>query len=279
MTESTRNYSTEVYDSAQRGPAALEELRELWRYRDLVFQLVRRDIVARYKRSVLGIAWTMIQPLGMMVVLTVIFSRLFNQLPGYPVYVLSGLIAWTFFSQTTVVGMHQMVWGGTLLHRIYVPRTAFCVAAIGTGLVNIVLSLVPLLFLALILGTSLHLSLVFVPVAIVLLGAFALGVSLILSTLAISFPDVAEMYQVILLAWMYLTPVIYPEQILSGTLTQWIFRLNPMYYLVKVFRAPLYEGVFPDWGTLGIAAGVAILTLLLGWVFFTSQSDQFTYRT
>jgi ABC-type polysaccharide/polyol phosphate export permease len=275
----TQNTSFEVYDSAKRGPIALEELRELWKYRDLVFQLVRRDIVARYKRSVLGLAWTMIQPLGMMLVLTVVFSQLFRQVEGYPVYVLSGLIAWTFFSQTTSAAMSQMVWGGTLLHRIYLPRTSFCVSAIGTGLVNLFLSFVPLILIALILHTSLHASLLFVPVAMVLLAAFALGVSLILSTLAIYFPDVAEMYQVLLVAWMYLTPIIYPESIITGHISQLIFRLNPMYYLVKIFRAPIYEGVLPDGLTLIIGASVSLLVLVVGWFYFTSQADQFTFRT
>ena len=87
-----------IYDSARRGPVALEELRGIFRYRDLIFQLIRKDIVARYKRSVLGVAWTMLQPLGMMVILSVVFSTLFSQVKGYPAYILSGLIVWTFFS-------------------------------------------------------------------------------------------------------------------------------------------------------------------------------------
>jgi ABC-type polysaccharide/polyol phosphate export permease len=277
--QTTRTASREVYDSDRRGPVAVEELRELWRYRDLLFQLVRRDIVARYKRSVLGIAWTMIQPLGMMLIMTVVFSQLFRQVQGYPVYVLSGLIAWTFFQQTTLAAMKQMVWGGTLLHRIYMPRSSFCVSAIMTGLVNIVLSFIPLVLIAMVLGMPLHLSLFFVPIAMLLLASFALGISLILSTLALSFPDVAEMYEVLLLGWMYLTPVVYPAEIVTGKISAWIFVLNPMYYLVSVFRAPIYGGTLPDGGTLGIAIGVSFITLLIGWFFFTSQSDEFTYRT
>ena len=92
--------------------SALEELRGVIQYRDLIYQLVRRDIVSRYKRSVLGIAWTMLQPLGMMVILTIVFSNLFhNSIKGYPSYILSGLIAWTFFSQTTTAAINQIVWG------------------------------------------------------------------------------------------------------------------------------------------------------------------------
>lgn len=93
MTDITRPSSLPVYDSARRGPVALEELRGLWQYRDLVLQLIRRDVVTRYKRSVLGIAWTMIQPLGMMLILTLVFSQLFRGVENYAAYVLSGLVA------------------------------------------------------------------------------------------------------------------------------------------------------------------------------------------
>jgi len=99
-----------TYDSQKRRSPAVEELLDIIKYRDLVFQLVRRDIVARYKRSVLGIAWTMIQPLGMMIILTLVFSQLFGDVDGYAAYVLSGLIAWTFFSQTTTAAVNHSVW-------------------------------------------------------------------------------------------------------------------------------------------------------------------------
>jgi len=140
----TKIHSTPIYDSSVRRAPALYEFRELWRYRNLIYQLVRRDIVTRYKRSALGIAWTMLNPLGMTIVLSIVFSQVFGANESYAAYVLTGLIPWTFFSQTTNASMIGLVWGGSLLKRIYIPRTAFAVSAIGTGLVNFVLSLVPL---------------------------------------------------------------------------------------------------------------------------------------
>ncbi len=246
------------YDSASRGPVALEELRGLFRYRDLIYQLVRRDIVSRYKRSALGIAWTMLNPLGMMAVMTVVFSQLFHSVPGYPAYILSGLIAWNFFSQATASAMNQMVWGSSLLHRIYMPRTAFVVSAVGTGLVNLVLSVVPLLLITLLVGLPLRWTLLFLPVSALLLAAFALGVGLLFSAWAIYFPDVSEMYQVALLGWMYLTPIIYPLDIIPERYRFWLY-LNPMYYLIKVFRMPVYDGMLPSGPLLGAAAAIALL--------------------
>jgi ABC-2 type transport system permease protein len=201
-----------IYDSAKRGPVALEELRGIFQYRDLIYQLVRRDIVSRYKRSVLGIAWTLLQPLGMMIIITLVFSNMFQSVKGYPAYVLSGLITWTFFAQTTSAIISQIVWGGALMRQIYMPRTSFAVSAIGTGLVNLILSFIPLILIILLTGLPIRWSFLFLPVSILLLLAFSLGVGLIISTVAIHFPDVAEMYHIVLTAWMYLTPIIYPEK-------------------------------------------------------------------
>ena len=270
--------SSEIYDSARRGNSALEELRGVFQYRDLIFQLIRRDIVARYKRSVLGVAWTMLQPLGMMVVMTLVFSRLFHRIQGYPAYVLSGLITWTFFSQTTTAAIHQMVWGGALLNRIYLPRTSFSISAIGTGLVNLAISIIPLVVIVLVLRLPLTVNILFIPISMLLLASFALGVGLLLSTLAVNFPDVSEMYQIILMAWMYFTPVIYPETMIPPEYQRWMFTLNPMYHLVKLFRAPIYEGRLPDPQSLLMGTVISLVTLIAGWIVFSRAADRFAYK-
>src|SRR4030042_5598221 len=241
------------YDSAIQKIHALEEIREIKRYRHLILQLVRRDMLARYKRSVLGVAWTMLNPLGMIIVLSIVFSRLFAGVVSYPAYILSGLIAWNFFAQSTNAAMSGLVWGGSLIQRIYIPRTAFGISAIGTALVNILLSLIPLILVMLVTQTAIHISIIFLPISIFLLACFALGVGLILSTMAVYFPDVAEMYQIFLLAWMYLTPIIYPEQIIPANL-HLIFDLNPMYYLVRIFRLPVLDGRIPTFDEMLPAA-------------------------
>jgi ABC-type polysaccharide/polyol phosphate export permease len=270
---------TTIYDSKKRRPIFLEELMGVIHYRDLIFQLVRRDIVTRYKRSALGIAWTMLNPLGMMIVLTLVFSNIFHSIHQYPAYVLSGLIAWNFFSQTTAASMTLNVWGGSLLHRIYLPRSSFTVSAIGTGLVNLVFSIPPLVIIMLIIGTPLRWTILFLPYSILLLAAFALGIGLLLSSWATSFPDVVEMYQVALMAWMYLTPIIYPQDIIPVTYRLFLVDLNPMYYLIQIFRLPIYEGILPPLHVLMIGTGLALITFLLGWTVFSKNADKLNYRT
>ncbi|MCZ2126852.1 MAG: ABC transporter permease [Anaerolineales bacterium] len=273
----SKNTDLFEYDNAKRIHPALEELRGIIQYKDLVFQLIRRDIISRYKRSALGVAWTMLQPLGMMIILSIVFSNLFHAVRGYPVYILSGLLAWTFFSQTTTAAVIQIVWGATLFHRIYLPRTSFPVSAIGTGLVNLILGLIPLFFILLATGVPITWNILFLPVGILLLTAFALGIALILSTAAVYFPDVAEMYQVVLLGWMYLTPIIYPEDILPEPLRFWLTSFNPMYYLIKIFHAVIYSGELPSLRILLVGSFVSFATLAVGWLFFSKKADEFTY--
>jgi ABC-2 type transport system permease protein len=269
--------SLPVYDSSQRGLPALEELRELYYYRNLVFQTVRRNIVVRYKRSVLGIAWTMLNPLGTTLILTFVFSRVFGGPSSYAVYVLSGLICWTFFAQATNDSMNNLIWGGGLLKRIYVPRTVFAVSSVVTGLVNIALALVPLLLVMLVTGVTPQWSMLILPIPTLFLAMFALGVGLLLSAVAIYFTDVTEMYTIVLTAWFYLSPVIYKPELLPQNFA-WIVLLNPMYYMINLFRVPIFDGRIPTPQEFLVTGGIAIVTLLLGWFVFSQKADEFAYR-
>lgn len=266
-----------IYDSAAHKWAFLRELRELLRYRNLVVQMVRRDIVIRYKRSILGIAWTMLNPLGTTLILTIVFSQVFDVQGSYAAYVISGLMPWTFFAQTTSACMTNLIWGGGLLKRIYIPRTVFSVSSIGTGLINFLLSLVPLFVVLCFSGILPAPSVLLLPIPILFLVMFSLGLGLLLSTFAIYFADVIEMYQIVLTAWMYLSPVIYTEELLPSQYL-WVVRLNPMYYLISFFRAFVYEGRLPALSEYLATGGIALVTLVIGWWVYTSKADEFAYR-
>ncbi|WP_322799225.1 ABC transporter permease [Thermoflexus sp.] len=271
-------FTSGVYDSARRPPAFWEELVALWTYRDLIYQMVARDIKVRYKRSVLGVAWTMLNPLLMMIVLTLVFSHLFRfDLPNYPVYLLSGTLIWNFFAQTTTLGMQQLVWGGGLLHRIYVPRTVFAVSSLGTGLVNLALALIPLSGIMLLTGAPFRPALAFLPVAVLQAALFTLGVSLLLSSLAAVFPDTIEMYQVLLTAGYFLTPIFYPERILPESLAIWL-KFNPIHHVVAAFRGPIYWGIVPSIESIVATSIMALLVLAVGWLVFTSRAEHIIYR-
>lgn len=273
-----QSFRKNIYDSSRSKNAALDEIRALIRYRDLVLQLVRRDIITRYKRSILGILWTMLNPLGTMIILSIVFSQIFGLKGTYPAYIITNLIAWNFFSQSTQFSVNATLWGSSLFNRIYLPRTSFVVSTSGTGLVNLIFALVPLALIFLVTRVPVHLTVLLLPAAILLLAIFALGVSLLLSTLTVFFPDVNEAYPVLLTGWMYLTPIIYPEGLLSSTsVGLWILRLNPLYQVLRLFRMLLYDGLFPSAQEWLIASLIALLTLTLGWYLFTTKSRLFGY--
>jgi len=144
-------------------------------------------------------------------------------------------------------------------------------------LVNLILSLVPLLLVMLIDKAPFFESLLFLPVSILLLTAFTLGFGLFISSLAVFFPDVAEMYQVLLTAWMYLTPIIYPESLISARFMP-IYKINPMYWMVKMFRLPIFEGRMPTLQEFLPALAWSSGMLVIGWIYFTSKSEEYAYR-
>jgi len=270
--------ATGVYDSARRPPAFIEEFQALLRYRDLIAQLVLRNVKARYKRSILGIAWTMVNPLLTMLVLTLVFSAIFRfPTRQYALYVLSGLLAWNFFAQTTVAAMGDLIWSGGLVGRIFLPKSAFAVSAVGTGVVNLLLALVPYAIIALVVGGPITPALMLLPVAMLCLAGFALGVGLALSTAAIYFQDVMPTYEIILMAWLYLTPIIYPIDLVPQSV-QAVLRWNPMTYLVGLFRTVVYDGRMPSVTALAGALGISSAVLLAGWWIFSRRAREFAYH-
>lgn len=267
-----------VYDSAQRRVHLIEEVRDLYRFRDLLVQLIARNIKTRYKRSVLGILWSLLSPLMMMIVLTFIFSTVFRfRTHHYATYALAGLIHWNFFAQTTTGAMSELIWGSGLMKRIYLPRAIFAATALGTSLVNMLLSLIPLFVIMIATGVPVRATILILPVPILLTAMFAFGLALFLSRLAVYFGDVIEMYQILLTSWMYFTPIIYPKEIVPAQY-QFIFNLNPMYHLLETFRAPLYIGWFAGPKTVAAASAAALVMLVFGWWFFARKADELAYR-
>jgi ABC-type polysaccharide/polyol phosphate export permease len=266
------------YDSASVRSPAFHELGELWRYRDLLRLLVANSIKTRYKRSALGVVWTLLNPLLNTLVLTIAFSQLLRfEVEHYAIYLLVGLLVWNFFSQTTTQAMNTLVWGSSLIKRIYVPRTVFAVSVLGNGVVNFGLALIPLALIMLVMGHAFRWPILMLPFALLLLAMFTLGVTLVISTLAVFFVDVIDMYGILLSAWFYLTPVIYPAEIVPEKFAIFV-RLNPMYYMVDLFRRLIFDGVVPSLEQWLITAALGVIALLAGWWIFTKKSDEFAYR-
>jgi len=264
-----------VYDSASREPLFVEEARALWAYRSLVHELVVRDIKVRYKRSVLGIAWTMLAPLLNMVTMTIVFSAILKTaITNYPVYFLAGILFWNFFAQSTSSAALQTNEANEIAKRTFVPRSVFVVASVGVALINLVLSLAPLLLILLFTRAPLYATWLFLPVSVAIGTLFTTGVGLILFTLASRFSDVREMYMVVVQVWFFLTPIVYHVSIVPSQYRLPIW-LNPMYYMVQTFRVPIYEGRLPPALPLAVSVIVAVLVFVTGWMYFSRRTDRF----
>ena len=264
-----------VYDSARRGLFFVEEAKALWLYRHLVAELVARDIKVRYKRSVLGVAWTMLSPLLNMLAMTWVFSLVMRMdVKNFPVYFLTGSIFWAFFAGATSHAASLTIDAAEITKRVYIPRSVFVVSAVGVALVNLCLSLVPLFLIVLFTGFPIHASWLFVPVSILIGALFTTGVGLVVFTLASRFVDIKETYLVLVGAWFFVTPIVYTPSIVPER-WRFIVRYNPMTYLVEVFRAPLYDGWLPGPKTLAFAALAAVSSLAIGWLFYASRIEEY----
>src|SRR5947208_804212 len=255
----------------------LRSVREIFEYRTLLKNLVARDIKVRYKRSVLGVLWTMLNPLLMMMVFSIVFASIFKlTFERFTIYFLPAYLLWTFVSQTTSWSTACLLGYASLIRKVYMPKQIFIVATVLSGLVNLLISLIPLAMIMLVVHHPIRATVAFLPVSISLAAVFALGVSLLLAAVCIEFNAVVQIYQALLVAWMYLTPIVYPLEAVPERF-RWIIFANPMYYLVESFRAPIYAGTLPDGRAIAWSALWGLGALVSGWWLFERRADRIAY--
>jgi ABC-2 type transport system permease protein len=261
----------------QDQPVFKEDLTELIHYKDLLYNLVVRDLTVRYKRSVLGFFWSMLNPLLNTIVFTIVFSTIFRfGVKNFIIYFLAGFQLWNFFAQSTQLASSCLLRNGPLFKKIYIPKPIFVISTVLSNMVNLAFALIPLFILLPILGKGFHLSLLFLPVAILFAVMFTIGISFVLSATAIFFNDIIDMYQIFIMPWMYLTPIVYPIDIIPKKFIPFL-KLNPMYYIVECFRWPIYMGELPNFQIVCLALLVSVASLVIGYLVFTKLSDTFVY--
>jgi ABC-type polysaccharide/polyol phosphate export permease len=262
-------------ETAHRRRGNLFAIRELISFEEVLQELVKRDLKVRYKRSALGLLWTMLNPLLMMAITTVVFSNVFRStIQNFPIYMLSGYVMWAFFSQATSSAASSILDNSSLTRKIYVPAALFPLASIIAACVNLLISFAPLTLLMLITDSKFSWALLCLPLTIVPIVIFGYGLGLILAASSVFFHDTLYTYQVLLTAWMYLTPIFYPRDIIPAQFAT-LFELNPLFHFVELVRAPIYYGVLPDMDHVLIGCAYALGVLFLGWRYFESSRRQF----
>lgn len=237
-------------------------LRDLWECRELLYFLMWRDIKVRYKQTVLGAAWAVIQPLVTMIIFTYFFGKL-ARVPTdgvpYPIFFYTGLLLWTFFSNGVSNGAFSLIGNSNLITKVYFPRLIIPSAAIGAGLLDFAIAAVLLIPLLIYYGFPVTVNYLMIPLLIVLTTLLALGVGLWFSALNVRYRDVRYAMPFLIQIWMFVSPIIYPSSLVPEE-WRWVLALNPITGVIESFRAALFGRELP-WISLAYSGGFAIVIL------------------
>lgn len=250
------------------------DLGELWRYRELLFFLTWRDVKIRYKQTVLGAAWAVLQPLMMMVVFTIFFGRMAKVSSGgvpYPVFAYAGLLPWTFFATAITSAGNSVIGSEQLITKVYFPRLAIPIAAVGAAVVDFAIAFGLLVALMACYGIVPGAGLLLVPLVFGLILVAALGVGTLLAALNVAYRDFKHVIPFLAQVWMFATPTVYMQPEESSRL---VLLLNPMTALIGAFRAAALGGPIP-WVQLGIASTCVVAVLLFGCLYFRKEESSF----
>lgn len=260
---------------AQKIELLKQKIKVFLKYKTLLNELVVRDIKVRYRKSVLGLLWTVLNPLLMMCVITVVFSTLFRQnIPNFPIYYLAGSLIFSFNSEATSNGLYSIIGSASLIKKVYIPKYLFPISKVLSALVNLGFSLVAMFVVMIVTGAPFHATLLLMPLPIFYVFLFTSGLSLLLAAATVYFRDIAHFWGVFVLAWTYFTPIFYPVTILPSFAMK-IMQLNPMCHYVTYMRDVVLYGTFPGMKENLICFLIGAVTLLIGlWVFYRKQ-DRF----
>lgn len=256
----------------------INALAAIKKYRFLIKQLVSRDFKAKYKRSILGVFWSFLNPLLTMIVQYVVFSNLFRfDIPHYPVYLLSGIIVFNYFSEACGMALTSIIGNATLITKVYVPKYIYPLTRILSSLVNLLISMIPLIIVTIFSGLYPTKAYLLIPFILVCLTMFCLGLGMLLSAAMVFFRDIQFLWGVLTMIWMYLTPIFYPESILPDKVAC-ILKFNPLYYFISFLRSCVIDGISPEPVVYVQCFLIALGVLVFGaWVFKKSQDKFVVY--
>jgi homopolymeric O-antigen transport system permease protein len=282
---SARDSAEESFNPLHRGPRVLIEseesgvrlnLAEAWDYRELLYFLTLRDIKVRYKQTLMGGAWVIIQPLMLMLVVTLVFNRFARIDAGvlpYPLFAYSGLLLWTFFAGGVTNGTNSLVSNANLVTKVYFPRMFIPAAAVGAGLFDLAIASLLLVALGFYYGVSLTWGLLMLPVFVLVVTWLALGVGMTVAALTVRYRDLRHALPFVMQFWMFASPVVYPSSIVPEG-WRWLYALNPLTGILEGFRAALAGEAF-DWELIGVSALVSFALLALAVYVFRRAEDSF----
>ena len=249
---------------------------ELWQFRELLYLLTIRDIKVRYKQTLMGMAWVIIQPLTTMLIFTLVFNRFVRvdtRPMAYPLFALSGLLPWLFFANAVTNSAGSLVLNSHLITRVYFPRIYIPAASVGTGLVDFAISFILLVALAIYYGTVWTWSVLLLPLFVLMFALFAFGVGLIFASQTVKYRDLRHALPFLIQILMFASPVIYPASVVPDK-WRWILVINPVAVMLEGFRTALTGGAF-NWPQIALAAAITLGVLILSLYIFRRAEDNF----
>ena len=245
------------------------------KYKFLMEQLVAKDFKTKYKRSVLGILWSFLNPLLTMIVQYIVFSTIFkSDIPNFPVYLLSGIVIFNFFTESCGMGLMSIVGNAPLITKVYVPKYIYPISRVFSSVINLLLSLIPLLIVMIITNTKINISIILVSFALICTLIFCIGMAFILSSAMVFFRDTQFLWNIAVMLWMYATPMFYPENIIPAKFS-FILKLNPLYHFIRFIRICILNGVSPEPIVYLYCIIFSAGTLLIGTIVFKKTQDKF----
>ena len=254
----------------------LYRIRTFRKYRDLLIELVKRDIKLKYRRSVLGYVWSVLNPLLIMVVMTIVFSSMFQKnIVNYPIYLLTGRVLFEFMKSATQDGLKSVIKNAPLLKKTYIPKYIFTLSKVTSCMVDTVLSLGAFFIVMIATRSAFHVTMFYLPVIILQTYIFSLGMAFFLAALEVFFRDIEYIYKAFVVAWTYITPIFYPLENLPHLLQAVVKVFNPMYCYIAAFRDITLAGNMP--GPRIVIGGWmwAFGFLILGLYVFQKKKDAF----
>lgn len=245
------------------------------KYRFLIKQLVARDFKTKYKRSVLGVLWSFLNPILTMAVQYIVFSTLFkSNIPNFALYLIIGIVCFNFFTEAVGMSLTSITGNAALITKVYMPKYIYPVSRTISSGINLLLSLIPLLGVMIITRAPFTKAALLFPIPLICLFIFSLGIGMILSTMMVFFRDTQFLWNVISMIWMYITPIFYPESIIPAKFML-VFKLNPMYHIIRLLRTMLINGVSPEPKAYFICIFMSVAVMVIGAIIFKKNQDKF----
>lgn len=274
----TTSSEPSLENSIEWSASLIGHARELWKHRELLWLLTQREIKVRYKQSVLGVAWAVLQPLSLMVVFTVFFSwfaRIESDGIPYPLFSYAALLPWTFFSTSLSFAIPSLIANSHIITKIYFPREVIPLATVLAAFVDFLIAAAVFVLLVVVYRIPPSWNLFYVLPIVVIQILFTVGVCLLLSAFTVLYRDVRHTLPLVIQIWMFVTPILYPASVVPQRWRAWYFSLNPMAAIIDGYRRAILQQQPPQFNYLLLAAAVSCLLVLIGYKYFKHLEREF----